>query len=222
MGGNIKMLEAYYKEGVIEAGCDEAGRGCLAGPVFAAAVILPSDYQNEILNDSKQLTEKKRYQLREVIEREALAWAVGIVDNHEIDQINILNASILAMHRALDQLKLRPQNIIVDGNRWKPYKEPTANDNVNDNKPTVIPATTIVKGDGKYLSIAAASILAKTYRDDFMLRIHEEFPQYHWNKNKGYPAKLHREAIRQFGTTPYHRMSFNLLGNTQQLEFDFG
>ena len=214
------MLEAYYKEGVIEAGCDEAGRGCLAGPVFAAAVILPSDYQNEILNDSKQLTEKKRYQLREVIEREALAWAVGVVNNHEIDQINILNASILAMHRALDQLKLRPQNIIVDGNRWKPYKEPTAND--NDNKPTVIPATTIVKGDGKYLSIAAASILAKTYRDDFMLRIHEEFPQYHWNKNKGYPAKVHREAIRQFGTTPYHRMSFNLLGNTQQLEFDFG
>ena len=200
------MLEAY-KKGVIEAGCDEAGRGCLAGPVFAAAVILPSDYQNEILNDSKQLTEKKRYQLREVIEREALAWAVGIVDNHEIDQINILNASILAMHRALDQLKLRPQNIIVDGNRWKPYKD--------------VPATTIVKGDGKYLSIAAASILAKTYRDDFMLRIHEEFPQYHWDKNKGYPAKVHREAIRQFGTTPYHRMSFNLLGNTQQLEFDF-
>jgi ribonuclease HII len=201
------MLEAYYKEGVVEAGCDEAGRGCLAGPVFAAAVILPSDYQNEILNDSKQLTEKKRYQLREVIEREALAWAVGIVDNHEIDQINILNASILAMHRALDQLKLRPQNIIVDGNRWKPYRN--------------VPATTIVKGDGKYLSIAAASILAKTYRDDFMLRIHEEFPQYHWDKNKGYPAKIHREAIRQFGTTPYHRMSFNLLGNTQQLEFDF-
>ena len=201
------MLDAYYKKGVIEAGCDEAGRGCLAGPVFAAAVVLPSDYQNEILNDSKQLTEKKRYQLREVIEREALAWAVGIVDNHEIDQINILNASILAMHRALDQLKLRPQNIIVDGNRWKPYKD--------------VPATTIVKGDGKYLSIAAASILAKTYRDDFMLRIHEEFPQYHWDKNKGYPAKVHREAIRQFGTTPYHRMSFNLLGNTQQLEFDF-
>jgi ribonuclease HII len=219
------MLEAYYKEGVIEAGCDEAGRGCLAGPVYAAAVILPSDFQNEILNDSKQLTEKKRYQLREVIEREALAWAVGIVDNHEIDQINILNASILAMHRALDQLKLRPQNIIVDGNRWKPYKEPTANDNepiANSQEPTVVPATTIVKGDGKYLSIAAASILAKTYRDDFMLRIHEEFPQYHWNKNKGYPAKVHREAIRQFGTTPYHRMSFNLLGNTQQLEFDFG
>jgi ribonuclease HII len=202
------MLKAYYKKDLIEAGCDEAGRGCLAGPVFAAAVILPPDYENELLNDSKQLTEIKRYLLRDVIEREALAWAVGIVDNHEIDRINILNASILAMHRALDQLQLRPQNIIVDGNRWKPYGD--------------VPATTIVKGDGKYLSIAAASILAKTYRDDFMLRIHKEFPQYHWDKNKGYPAKVHREAIRQFGTTPYHRMSFNLLGNTQQLEFDFG
>ena len=224
MGGDRTMLEAYYKEGVIEAGCDEAGRGCLAGPVFAAAVVLPSDFKNEMLNDSKQLTEKKRYQLREVIEREALAWAVGIVDNKEIDKINILNASILAMHRALDQLTVRPEYIIVDGNRWKPYQEPTANDNVNDNdnEPKVVPATTIVKGDGKYLSIAAASILAKTYRDDFMLRIHEEFPQYHWDKNKGYPAKVHREAIRQFGTTPYHRMSFNLLGDTQQLEFDFG
>lgn len=218
------MLEAYYKEGLIEAGCDEAGRGCLAGPVFAAAVILPSDFRNEMLNDSKQLTEKKRYQLREVIEREALAWAVGIVDNNEIDKINILNASILAMHRALDQLTVRPEYIIVDGNRWKPYQELTANDNVNDNdnEPKVVPATTIVKGDGKYLSIASASILAKTYRDDFMLRIHEEFPQYHWDKNKGYPAKVHREAIRQYGTTPYHRMSFNLLGDTQQLEFDFG
>ena len=196
------MLLPFYKEGVAEAGCDEAGRGC------AAAVVLPPDFKNEMLNDSKQLTEKKRYQLREVIEREALAWAVGVVDNKEIDQINILNASILAMHRALDQLTVRPENIIVDGNRWKPYRD--------------VPATTIVKGDGKFLSIAAASILAKTYRDDFMLRIHEEFPQYHWNKNKGYPAKVHREAIRQFGTTPYHRMSFNLLGNTQQLEFDFG
>jgi ribonuclease HII len=202
------MLLPFYKEGVIEAGCDEAGRGCLAGPVFAAAVVLPSDFKNEMLNDSKQLTEKKRYLLREVIEREALAWAVGIVDNKEIDKINILNASILAMHRALDQLTVRPENIIVDGNRWKLYKD--------------VPATTIVKGDGKYLSIAAASILAKTYRDDFMLRIHEEFPQYHWDRNKGYPAKVHREAIRQYGTTPYHRMSFNLLGDTQQLEFDFG
>lgn len=202
------MLLPYYKEGLVEAGCDEAGRGCLAGPVFAAAVILPPDFQNELLNDSKQLSEKKRYLLREVIEREALAWAVGVVDNEEIDRINILNASILAMHRALDQLELRPENIIVDGNRWKPYGD--------------TPATTIVKGDGKYLSIAAASILAKTYRDDFMLRIHEEFPMYHWDRNKGYPAKVHREAIREHGTTPYHRLTFNLLGNSQQLEFDFG
>ena len=222
---------------MIEAGCDEAGRGCLAGPVFASAVILPTDFTNEMLNDSKQLTEKKRYQLREVIEREALAWAVGIVDNHEIDQINILNASILAMHRALDQLTVRPENIIVDGNRWKPYFSPSPSpvnsqlstvtchlSSVNSQLSTVnspVPATTIVKGDGKYLSIAAASILAKTYRDDFMLRIHEEYPQYHWDKNKGYPAKVHRDAIRQYGTTPYHRMTFNLLGNTQQLEFDF-
>lgn len=216
------MLLPFYKEGVIEAGCDEAGRGCLAGPVFAAAVILPPDFKNEMLNDSKQLTEKKRYQLREVIEREAMAWAVGIVDNKEIDKINILNASILAMHRALDQLKVRPENIIVDGNRWKPYFSPIALSSQLSTLNSPIPATTIVKGDGKFLSIAAASILAKTYRDDFMLRIHEEFPQYHWDKNKGYPAKVHREAIRQFGTTPYHRMSFNLLGNTQQLEFDFG
>jgi ribonuclease HII len=217
------MLLNHYYDGLIEAGCDEAGRGCLAGPVFAAAVILPSDFRNEMLNDSKQLTEKKRYQLRDVIEREALAWAVGIVDNKEIDKINILNASILAMHRALDQLTVRPDYIIVDGNRWKPYQELTANDNVNDNdnEPKVVPATTIVKGDGKYLSIAAASILAKTYRDDFMLRIHEEFPQYHWDKNKGYPAPAHRQAIREYGTTPYHRMTFNLLGSPQ-LEFDFG
>ena len=211
------MLEAYYKEGLIEAGCDEAGRGCLAGPVFAAAVILPSDFRNEMLNDSKQLTEKKRYQLREVIEREALAWAVGIVDNNEIDKINILNASILAMHRALDQLTVRPEYIIVDGNRWKPYQELTANDNVNDNdnEPKVVPATTIVKGDGKYLSIAAASILAKTYRDDYMNQLAEEYPQYDWLSNKGYPTKKHREAIKQYGITPYHRKSYNLLGDGQ-------
>ena len=201
------MLEPYYHSGVIEAGCDEAGRGCLAGPVYAAAVIMPRDFRNDMLNDSKQLTEKKRYQLREIIEREALAWAVGIVDNHEIDEINILRASILAMHRALDQLKVRPDEVIVDGNRFYKYRE--------------LPHTTIVKGDGKYMSIAAASILAKTYRDDFMLRIHKEYPMYHWDKNKGYPAKVHREAIRQYGTTPYHRMSYNLLGNSQQLEFDF-
>ncbi|MBP5619354.1 MAG: ribonuclease HII, partial [Bacteroidaceae bacterium] len=188
------MLEPYYHSGVIEAGCDEAGRGCLAGPVYAAAVIMPPDFRNDILNDSKQLTEKKRYQLREIIEREALAWAVGIVDNHEIDEINILRASILAMHRALDQLKVRPEEVIVDGNRFYKYQD--------------LPHTTIVKGDGKYMSIAAASILAKTYRDDFMLKIHKEYPQYHWDKNKGYPAKVHREAIRQYGTTPYHRMSY--------------
>lgn len=201
------MLEPYYHSDVIEAGCDEAGRGCLAGPVYAAAVIMPPDFRNDMLNDSKQLTEKKRYQLREIIEREALAWAVGIVDNHEIDEINILRASILAMHRALDQLKVRPDEVIVDGNRFYKYRD--------------LPHTTIVKGDGKYMSIAAASILAKTYRDDFMLRIHKEYPMYHWDKNKGYPAKVHREAIRQYGTTPYHRMSYNLLGNFQQLEFDF-
>lgn len=201
------MLEPYYHSGVIEAGCDEAGRGCLAGPVYAAAVIMPPDFRNDILNDSKQLTEKKRYQLREIIEREALAWAVGIVDNHEIDEINILRASILAMHRALDQLKVRPEEVIVDGNRFYKYRN--------------LPHTTIVKGDGKYMSIAAASILAKTYRDEFMLKIHKEYPQYHWDKNKGYPAKVHREAIRQYGTTPYHRMSYNLLGDSLQLEFDF-
>jgi ribonuclease HII len=201
------MLEPYYHSGVIEAGCDEAGRGCLAGPVYAAAVIMPPDFRNDILNDSKQLTEKKRYQLREIIEHEALAWAVGIVDNHEIDEINILRASILAMHRALDQLKVRPEEVIVDGNRFYKYRN--------------LPHTTIVKGDGKYMSIAAASILAKTYRDDFMLKIHKEYPLYHWDKNKGYPAKVHREAIRQYGTTPYHRMSYNLLGDSQQLEFDF-
>ena len=201
------MLEPYYHSGVIEAGCDEAGRGCLAGPVYAAAVIMPPDFSNEILNDSKQLTEKKRYQLREIIEREALAWAVGVVDNHEIDEINILRASILAMHRALDQLKVRPDEIIVDGNRFYKYQE--------------LPYTTIVKGDGKYMSIAAASILAKTYRDDFMQKIHKEYPMYHWDKNKGYPAKVHRDAIRQYGTTPYHHMTYNLLGDSQQLEFDF-
>ena len=200
------MLAPYFHKGVIEAGCDEAGRGCLAGPVYAAAVVLPPDFENALLNDSKQLSEKNRYALREVIEREALAWAVGVVDNREIDKINILRASILAMHRALDGLKVRPQEIIVDGNRFSPYGN--------------LPATTIVKGDGKYLSIAAASILAKTYRDDCMRRLHEEFPQYHWDRNKGYPAPAHREAIRRCGTSPYHRLTFNLLG-TQQLEFDF-
>ena len=203
----FKMLESCYYQGKIEAGCDEAGRGCLAGSVFAAAVILPAGYQNELLNDSKQLTEKKRYQLREMIEHDAVAWAVGIVTPEEIDKINILNASILAMHRALDQLKVRPEAIIVDGNRFKPYQK--------------LPHTTIVKGDGKYLSIAAASILAKTYRDDYLNRLAEEYPQYDWLSNKGYPTKKHRDAIRQYGITPYHRKTFNMLGDGQlTLEFD--
>ena len=208
------MLATHYYEGKIEAGCDEAGRGCLAGSVYAAAVILPDGYENPLLNDSKQLTEKRRYELREQIERDAVAWAVGIVTPEEIDKINILNASILAMHRALDQLKVRPEAIIVDGNRFKPYRS------VVDGSPVNIPHTTIVKGDGKYMSIAAASILAKTYRDDYMNQLAEEYPQYDWQKNKGYPTKKHREAIRQYGTTPYHRMSYNLLGDGQlSLEF---
>ena len=201
------MLENFYHSGVIEAGCDEAGRGCLAGPVYAAAVILPPDFRNDLLNDSKQLTERHRYQLREIIQREAVAWAVGVVDNHEIDSINILRASILAMHRALDQLCVRPQEIIVDGNRFYPYHD--------------VPHTTIVKGDAKYMSIAAASILAKACRDDCMAGLHREFPMYQWDRNKGYPTKAHREAIRLHGATDYHRTSFNLLGTSPQLEFDF-
>ena len=208
------MLLDHYYEGKVEAGCDEAGRGCLAGSVYAAAVILPVGYQNELLNDSKQLTEKRRYELREIIQRDAVAWAVGIVTPEEIDKINILNASILAMHRALDQLQVRPEAIIVDGNRFKPYSP------VVDGSAVNIPHTTIVKGDGKYLSIAAASILAKTYRDDYMNLLAEEYPQYDWKSNKGYPTKKHREAIRQYGTTPYHRMSYNLLGDGQ-LSLDF-
>ena len=200
------MLASHYYEGKIEAGCDEAGRGCLAGSVYAAAVILPDGYENPLLNDSKQLTEKRRYELRDIIERDAVAWAVGIVTPEEIDKINILNASILAMHRALDQLEVRPEAVIVDGNRFKKYKD--------------LPHATIVKGDGKYMAIAAASILAKTYRDDYMNQLAAEYPQYDWRSNKGYPTKKHREAIRQFGTTPYHRMSYNLLGDGQlSLEF---
>ena len=208
------MLASHYYEGKVEAGCDEAGRGCLAGSVYAAAVILPEDYQNELLNDSKQLTEKRRYQLREIIQHDAIAWAVGIVTPEEIDKINILNASILAMHRALDQLTVRPEAIIVDGNRFRPYCSVVGDISTN------IPHTTIVKGDGKYLSIAAASILAKTYRDDYMNRLAEEYPQYDWLSNKGYPTKKHREAIRQYGITPYHRKSYNLLGDGQ-LSLDF-
>ena len=200
------MLKSHYYEGLMEAGCDEAGRGCLAGSVYAAAVILPTNYKNDLLNDSKKLSAKKRYVLREIIERDAIAWAVGIVTPEEIDKINILNASFLAMHRALDQLKMRPDAIIVDGNRFTPYQD--------------LPFTTIVKGDGKYLSIAAASILAKTYRDDYMLSLAEKYPQYDWQSNMGYPTKKHREAIRQYGITPFHRKSYNLLGD-EQLSFDF-
>ena len=200
------MLKKFFYPGCIEAGCDEAGRGCLAGSVYAAAVILPPDYENEQLNDSKKLTERQRYALREVIVRDATAWAVGVVTPEEIDKINILNASILAMHRALDQLSVRPEAIIVDGNRFKPYGD--------------VPFTTIVKGDGKYLSIAAASILAKTFRDDYMNQLAEEYPMYDWHGNKGYPTRKHREAIRQWGITPYHRKSYNLLGDGQlKLEF---
>ena len=209
------MLASHYYEGLIEAGCDEAGRGCLAGSVYAAAVILPDGYENPLLNDSKQLTEERRYELRDIIQRDAVAWAVGIVTPEEIDRINILNASILAMHRALDQLTVRPEAIIVDGNRFKPYHPAVGGSPVN------IPHTTIVKGDGKYMAIAAASILAKTYRDDYRNELAKEYPQYDWQKNKGYPTKKHREAIRQYGTTPYHRMSYNLLGDGQlSLQFE--
>lgn len=200
------MLKNAYYINKVEAGCDEAGRGCLAGSVFAAAVILPPDYENELLNDSKQLSEKKRYLLRSMIEKDALAWAVGVVTAVEIDKINILNASILAMHRALDALSVRPEAIIVDGNRFKPYHD--------------MPHTTIVKGDGKYLSIAAASILAKTYRDDYMKAIAEEFPQYDWQSNKGYPTKKHRAAIKEYGISSYHRKSFTLLP-PEELSIDF-
>lgn len=191
------MLQAFLIAGRVEAGCDEAGRGCLAGPVTAAAVILPPDFHNGLINDSKQLTERQREQLRPVIEHEALAWAVAMVSPQEIDRMNILRASITAMHRALDQLKVRPEGILVDGNRFYPYQD--------------IPHTTIVKGDGKMLCIAAASILAKTHRDELMRRLHEEFPQYGWDRNKGYPTPDHRAAIAAHGVTPYHRHTFQLL-----------
>ena len=199
------MLLPYLEANRIEAGCDEAGRGCLAGSVFAAAVILPPDFKNDDLHDSKQLSEKKRYALRPVIEKEAIAWAVGIVTPEEIDKINILKASFLAMHRAIDQLQVRPEHLLIDGNRFTPYPD--------------IKHTTVVKGDGKYLSIAAASILAKTYRDDYMDELAKEYPDYHWTENKGYPTKAHREAIRTIGITPYHRKTFTLL--PEQLELNF-
>ena len=199
-------LEPHFYKDLVEAGCDEAGRGCLAGSVYAAAVILPADYDNPDLNDSKQLTLKKRLALREQIKRDAVAWSIGIVTPEEIDSINILRASILAMHRALDGLAVRPEAIIVDGNRFTKYND--------------LPHTTIVKGDGKYQSIAAASILAKTCRDDYMDALAEEYPYYDWQSNKGYPTKKHREGIRLHGVSPYHRKSYNLLG-TGELELEF-
>lgn len=199
------MLKSHYYENLIEAGCDEAGRGCLAGSVYAAAVILPRDYDNPLLNDSKKLSPRLRYQLRGQIQQDALAWAVGIVTAEEIDRTNILKASLLAMHRALDLLKVRPEAIIADGNRFAPYHD--------------LPYTTIVKGDGKYQAIAAASILAKTYRDDYMEQLHEEYPMYDWKSNKGYPTRKHREGIRRFGISPYHRKSYHLLGGELNLEF---
>lgn len=231
------LARVFNERGLAEAGCDEAGRGCLAGPVYAAAVILPPDYENELLNDSKQLTAKKRYLLREQIERDAVAWAVGVVTNEEIDAINILNASILAMHRALDQLQVRPGYVIIDGNRFKTYvpgatqaedvlanikRLPFCNpEYVPQSGDTALPHTTIVKGDGKYLSIAAASILAKTYRDDCMKALHTEFPHYGWDRNAGYPTKEHRKGIKEHGLTPHHRRSFNQLGDEGQLFLDF-
>lgn len=200
------MLKSHYMDNVVEAGCDEAGRGCLAGSVYAAAVVFPENYANDAINDSKQLSDHRRKELRRIIKRDALAWAVGIVTPEEIDHINILNASILAMHRALDALSLRPQHIIVDGNRFRRYHD--------------IPHQTVVKGDGKFLSIAAASILAKTYRDDYMDKLHEEYPVYDWLSNKGYPTRRHRDALRQYGITPYHRRSFNLIPPIQLDLFD--
>ena len=202
----MKMpLQSHFYTDCIEAGCDEAGRGCLAGSVYAAAVILPPDYDNPLLNDSKQLSVKLRYALRDQIVHDAVAWAVGIVTPEEIDRINILNASFLAMHRALDQLAVRPEAIIVDGNRFRPYHD--------------LPYTTIVKGDGKYQAIAAASILAKTFRDDYMDRLDEEYPMYDWRSNKGYPTRRHREGIRLHGISPYHRKSYHLLGTELSLDF---
>lgn len=194
-------LEICYTKGILEAGCDEAGRGCLAGPVVAAAVILPDNFSNNLLNDSKKLTDKQRYSLRPIIEEQAIAWAVGIVNNIEIDEINILNASFRAMHRAIDQLKTQPQQLLIDGNRFNPYPE--------------IPHLCMIKGDGRFMNIAAASVLAKTYRDDIMNELHEQYPFYGWKKNKGYPTKEHRLGIEQHGATPLHRMSFTLLPPTQ-------
>ena len=202
-------LATHYYEGLVEAGCDEAGRGCLAGSVYAAAVILPPGYDNPLLDDSKRLSAKRRLVLRDEIVRDAVAWAVGVVTPQEIDSINILRASILAMHRALDALSVRPEAVIVDGNRFAKYKD--------------LPHTTIVKGDGKYQSIAAASILAKTFRDEYMESLAEEWPYYDWLSNKGYPTRRHREGIRLHGLSPYHRKSYNLFGACElELEFKEG
>ncbi|NOZ35097.1 MAG: ribonuclease HII [Chlorobi bacterium] len=200
------MLEPFLNKNTVEAGCDEAGRGCLAGPVFAAAVILPQDYKNELLNDSKKLSEKKRNILKKIIIKDAVAWAVASVDNNDIDQINILNASIKAMHIAVSELIIKPEHILVDGNRFKPYEH--------------IPHTTIIKGDGKYMSIAAASILAKTFRDEFMKNISNEYPEYKWDKNKGYPTVQHRKAIGEYGITKFHRKTFRLLSTQTKINFN--
>ena len=199
------QLLPFYKEGILEAGCDEAGRGCLAGPVVAAAVILPPTFDYGMLNDSKKLSEKQRKELRPVIENGALAWAVEMVSNEEIDKVNILNASFLAMNRAVQKLRVKPEHLLIDGNRFRPQTE--------------IPFTCMVKGDGRFFSIAAASVLAKTWRDEFMEKIHHEFPQFHWRKNKGYPTRKHREAIAKFGITKYHRLSFRLLNEQLKLNF---
>ncbi len=201
----MNKLLSYFKKGVLEAGCDEAGRGCLAGPVFAAAVILPPDFENDLLDDSKKLTEKQRYELRPLIEKDALAWAVEAVDNNEIDEVNILNASFLAMNRAVQKLTVQPGHLLIDGNRFRPQ--------------TNIPFTCMIKGDGRFLSIAAASVLAKTYRDDFMLKIHHEFPVYDWKTNKGYPTAKHRTAIARYGISGYHRKTFRLLNEQLILQF---
>lgn len=196
------MLKSYFQAKTIEAGCDEAGRGCLAGPVVAAAVILPKKYKHKKLNDSKQLSEKLRNEIKEDIKKDALAWAIGVASPQEIDQINILNASYLAMHRAIEKLEVEPELLLIDGNRFKPYKE--------------VPYECIIKGDGKYLSIAAASVLAKTYRDELMQDLSKDFPAYGWETNMGYPTKAHRSGIEEVGTSPHHRMSFQLL--PKQLE----
>ncbi len=199
------MLKSFHNKGIIEAGCDEAGRGCIAGPVFAAAVILPQQFSNPVLDDSKKLSAKKRQSLRILIEQEALAWGVGVVSEKEIDQINILNASFMAMHRALDSIQLVPTHLLIDGNRFKPYGN--------------ISHSCIIKGDGIYSSIAAASILAKTHRDEYMESLHREYPLYAWNKNMGYPTREHRKAVLKHGPTPYHRRSFRLLDDQTRLDF---